>query len=80
MADKSRLPDFIAVGPQRTGTTWLHKVLQGHTGLPRGIKETDFFLKNYSRGIDWYLEFFRGYPAELPIGEIDPNYFGTEEA
>ena len=49
MTDASRLPDFLAVGPQRTGTTWLHEVMKPHLGLPRGIKETDFFLKNYSR-------------------------------
>ncbi len=80
MTDASRLPDFLAVGPQRTGTTWLHEVMKPHLGLPRGIKETDFFLKNYSRGMDWYLEFFRGYPPTLPLGEIDPNYFGEEVA
>lgn len=80
MAKASRLPDFIAVGPQRTGTTWLHQVLQGQVGLPRGIKETDFFLKNYSMGVDWYLEFFRDYPPGLPIGEIDPNYFSSDRA
>ncbi|MGH7812454.1 MAG: sulfotransferase family protein [Candidatus Binataceae bacterium] len=80
MAENPRLPNFIAAGPQRTGTTWLHKALQGHAALPRGTKETDFFLKNYSRGIGWYLEFFRGYPPELPVGEIDPNYFGSDDA
>ncbi len=80
MGKDSRLPDFIAVGPQRTGTTWLHEVLRGHVGLPHGTKETDFFLKNYSLGIGWYEDFFRGYPRELPVGEIDPNYFSSEEA
>ncbi len=80
MAEDFRLPDFIAVGPQRTGTTWLHEVLQGHVGLPRGTKETDFFTKNYSRGIEWYRKFFRGYAKEVPVGEIDPNYFSSEQA
>lgn len=80
MTDSPRLPDFIAVGPQRTGTTWLHEVMRPHLALPRGIKETDFFLKNYSMGMQWYLDFFRGYPPELPCGEVDPNYFGEEAA
>ncbi len=80
MTESLRWPDFIVVGPQRTGTTWLHEVMKPHLGLPRGIKETDFFLKNYSRGVAWYLEYFRGYPADLPIGEVDPNYFGEEIA
>ena len=80
MVEDSRLPGFIAVGPQRTGTTWLHEVLQGRVGLPHGTKETDFFVRNYSRGIGWYREFFRGYGSELPIGEIDPNYFSSAQA
>jgi hypothetical protein len=42
--------------------------------------KTDFFVKNYSRGIDWYREFFRGYAKEVPVGEIDPNYFSSEQA
>src|ERR1700736_2074405 len=80
MSESSRLPGFIAVGPQRTGTTWLHEVMKPHVGLPRGTKETDFFLKNYAREIEWYREYFRGYPTELPLGEVDPNYFGEEVA
>jgi hypothetical protein len=80
MTGAARLPDFIAVGPQRTGTTWMHQVMKDHVGLPRGTKETDFFLKNFSRGLPWYLDYFRGYPADLPIGEIDPNYFGEDLA
>src|SRR5580704_8422377 len=80
MSDASRLPDFFAVGPQRTGTTWLHEVMKPHLGLPRGIKETDFFLKNYSRGMRWYLECFEGYPPGLHLGEVDPNYFGEDIA
>jgi len=79
MTDASRLPDFIAVGPQRTGTTWLHYVMTPHLSLPVDIKETDFFLRNYSKGMKWYLSFFRSNPASIR-GEIDPNYFGEDLA
>ncbi|MGH7781264.1 MAG: sulfotransferase family protein [Candidatus Binataceae bacterium] len=79
MSEHRRLPDFIAVGPQRTGTTWLHQVLAGRVGLPE-TKETDFFLKNFDRGLDWYLAFFDACPSGAPIGEIDPNYFGAAAA
>ncbi len=78
-AKSPRLPDFIAVGPQRTGTTWLHQALGGHVGLP-SIKETDFFSKHYDKGLEWYHEFFRNCAAELPLAEIDPNYFGIRDA
>ncbi len=76
----SRLPDFIAVGPPRTGTTWLHRALGGHVGLPAGIKETQFFRWNYAMGLDWYRSFFRDCPAWLPVGEIAPTYFDSLEA
>ena len=75
-----RLPDFIAIGPPRTGTTWLYRALGGHVGLPRDTKETDFFSAHYAKGMQWYLEFFRNCAADLPIGEISPNYFAAPEA
>lgn len=76
----ARRPDFIAVGPQRTGTTWLDEVMRGHVGLPEGAKETDFFLRHYEKGLDWYLDYFRNCRSDRPLGEIDPNYFGAAEA
>jgi hypothetical protein len=75
-----RLPDFIAIGPPRTGTTWLYRALGGHVGLPHDTKETDFFSAHYAKGMEWYLEFFRDCAAGLPIGEISPNYFAAPEA
>ncbi len=75
-----RLPDFIAIGPPRTGTTWLYRALRGRVGLPRDTKETDFFSAHYAKGIQWYLEFFRDCAPGLPMGEISPNYFADPEA
>jgi hypothetical protein len=71
-----RLPDFIGIGPPRTATTWLHEVLTGHVGLPEGVKETDFFVWQYDKGLEWYAAHFRNCPAERPVGEFSPNYFG----
>ena len=75
-----RLPDFIAVGPPRTATTWLDQVMRGHVGLPAGVKETQFFIWRYSQGIEWYAAHFRDCPANLPTGEIAPTYFASAEA
>jgi len=75
-----RLPDFIAIGPPRTGTTWLYRALGGHVGLPRDTKETDFFSTYYAKGMEWYLDFFRDCALELPMGELSPNYFAAPEA
>lgn len=70
-----RLPDFIGVGPPRTATTWLHEALSGHVGLPAGIKETDFFVYQYDRGLAWYASHFRDCPPDRPAGEFSANYF-----
>lgn len=75
-----RLPDFIAVGPPRTATTWLHETLQGRVGLPRGIKETDFFSKHYDKGIDWYAAYFRECEASMKTGELCATYFASPQA
>ena len=79
-AKADRLPDFIAVGPPRTGTTWLGRALRGHVGLPEGIKETQFFVWNYAQGLDWYKAYFRNCLPGLPAGEIAPTYFDHAEA
>jgi hypothetical protein len=78
--DGVRLPDFIGIGPPRTGTTWLHQVLAGRVGMPRGIKELHFFDKQYARGFKWYANHFAQYPAQIKIGEITPDYFRSSEA
>ena len=80
MEAHGRAPDFLGVGQPRTGTSWLDTVLRGHAGLPRGIKEVDFFVKNYARGLDWYLDYFTDCDPRLPAGEICPSYFGSVAA
>jgi Sulfotransferase domain len=71
------LPTFFIVGPPRTGTSWLHEVLQTHTCLPR-VKETRFFDDRFHRGPAWYRT---NYPAsDLPMGEVGPTYFVSTEA
>ena len=76
--EQLRLPDFIGIGPQRTGTTWLHNALEGVAVLPRGTKETHFFSDRYHKGISWYADHFRHGAAGVPIGEFDPNFFRME--
>jgi Sulfotransferase family len=75
-----RLPDFLGVGPPRTATSWLDAVLRGHVGLPRDIKEVDFFVSNYGRGRAWYSSYFSDCDPHLPVGEICPTYFGSVAA
>ncbi len=72
-----RPPDFIAIGPPRTGTTWLHGVLYHRTWLPRAVKETHFFDRYYDKGLQWYLDCFRADEDGRPVGEITPAYFAS---
>ena len=73
-----RLPEFIGVGPGRTGTTWLHRVLEGHVDLPYGVKETQFFNTFYEKGIDWYLHHFRYANGSRKIAEICPYFIDPD--
>lgn len=79
-SDPRRLPNFIGVGPPRTATTWLYEVMQGHAGFSDFRKETDFFTRYYDRGFDWYLQYFAGCGADLPMGEMSPLYFASDDA
>src|SRR5665213_2202656 len=75
-----RLPDFLAIGPPRTATTWLERILRGRVGLPSRVKETQFFIWRYRLGLGWYAAHFRECPPNLPIGEFAPTYFDSPEA
>ncbi len=70
-----RLPEIIGAGPGRTGTTWLHRVLEGRVDLPYGVKETQFFNTFYDKGIDWYAHHFRYATGDRKIAEICPYFF-----
>ncbi len=74
------LPKFISIGPQRTATTWLYECLKSHVIFPKGVKETQFFDKHYSKGIKWYAEHFPPGDASPLAGEIAPTYFHSDEA
>ena len=75
MPQDAHLPNFLGVGPPRTGTTWLDAMMRGRVGLPRGSKETLFFSFRYSKGLDWYAWHFLNCPTAAPIGEFCPSYF-----
>lgn len=52
-------PDFVIVGAQKSGTTFLQSALsQSENVLPSAIKEVHYFDVNYSKGDDWYRSFF----------------------
>ncbi|XP_053259533.1 LOW QUALITY PROTEIN: bifunctional heparan sulfate N-deacetylase/N-sulfotransferase 3-like [Podarcis raffonei] len=84
-----RLPKFLVIGPQKTGTTALYLFLIMHPSIisnspsPKTFEEVQFFNRNnYHRGIDWYMEFFPA-PSNITtdfLFEKSANYFHSEEA
>ena len=83
VTNQMTLPDFLGIGVQRGGTTWLHTLLASHPDvfMPSRRKEIRFFEKYYDRGLGWYSEFFCP-PAEASrykaIGEISTQYYDDE--
>jgi hypothetical protein len=75
----SLLPSFFIVGPPRTGTSWLHKILSSRTELPRITKETRFFDAHFQRGLLWYRAHFKKNASRV-VGEVAPTYFASDEA
>jgi hypothetical protein len=71
---------FYFVGPQRTGTTWIYEVLRLHNELclPKDVKETMFFDRYYSKGLNWYKQYFQHRKKDQLLGEIAPTYFDNE--
>src|SRR5437762_1657829 len=54
-----RLPDYIIVGAQKSGTTSLWAYLNEHPYVqPVLNKETNYFDSNYNRGPAWYRSHF----------------------
>lgn len=65
------LPNFLIVGPQKTGTTALYTFLSMHPNIgsnlpsPSTYEEIQFFNgNNYYKGLDWYMNFF---PAQTNV-------------
>jgi Sulfotransferase family len=74
-AQRSWCPEFFAIGPARTASTWLHNVLAPHVNLPLTVKETRFLDNLYRRGWRWYRAQFGSSLHDAPFGEIAPTYF-----
>lgn len=73
-----KMPDFIIIGAQKSGTTTLFSLLKKHENIyipPQ--KEVQFFSDDslYERGIDWYYqENFSGLKLDELAGDISPQY------
>jgi hypothetical protein len=73
------LPDFIIIGTQKGGTTYLYDELVKQPGFAAArTKEIHFFDSYYHRGASWYQAFFprkgANGSAAILTGEASPSY------
>jgi hypothetical protein len=75
------LPNFLILGAQKAGTTWLAKCLGEHPDVfvPE-IKEIYYFTHNYGKGLKWYESFFADWSGEKAVGEGTVSYIKRREA
>jgi hypothetical protein len=67
--------DFVGIGAQKAGTTWLFENLSRHPGIRfPGGKEVHFWDVHFANGIDWYKNLFSSNLAKVLSGEITPAY------
>ncbi|XP_014676242.1 PREDICTED: bifunctional heparan sulfate N-deacetylase/N-sulfotransferase-like isoform X2 [Priapulus caudatus] len=84
----NRLPNFLVIGPQKTGTTALYTFLSMHPSIMSNsnsdstFEEVQFFNgNNYYRGLDWYMNFFPKPAADagpIYLFEKSATYFESE--
>lgn len=75
-------PNFLFVGPDKAGSSWLFRVLAAHPEVFLSpAKDIYFFDRYYDRGEDWYLSRFRdAQPQHKVVGEICHDYLYSREA
>lgn len=75
-------PDFIGVGVQKAGTTWLYKMLEAHPDIGMIFsdeKDTRFFTCFYDRGYAWYERHYEKITEKVK-GEFSTSYFYSQDA
>lgn len=65
--------NFLGIGAQKSGTSWLYKALSEHPKIEfPGGKEVHFWDQRHGRGVKWYTQLFSN---EAYInGDITPAY------
>ena len=70
-------PNFLGIGSVRSGSTWLHALLNSHPDFyfPSKRKEIQFFTRHYNKGENWYRNHFKfSEVAPKFQGEFTPGY------
>lgn len=76
------LPNFLYIGPDKAGSSWLHEVLLRHPQvfMPEA-KDLYFFDRYWDRGLPWYLAHFApAGPQHDVVGEVCQDYLFHPDA
>ncbi len=75
-------PDFLGLGAQKSGTSWIYSCLYDHPQVCIPVKDLHFFSRerNWSRGFTWYEEQFARCGADTLAGEFSTSYLADPEA
>ena len=73
MQPRKEGPDFVGVGVQKSGSTWLADLFAQHPGVLIAKKEIDFFVRYFRKGYGWYHTWFRNKDSRM-AGDFTPNY------
>lgn len=69
------MPDFLIIGTQKAGTTWLMRKLGAHPNVFMAPRQIHYFDREYFRGSDWYgAQFVASAKGQL-VGEKTTEYF-----
>lgn len=69
-------PNFLFIGADKSGSTWLYEILRAHPEcyVPT-IKDIYYFDRQYDRGLNWYLSFFKhAETTHKAVGELSHDY------
>jgi len=85
------LPNFLVIGAEKAGTTWLYDRLRRHPNIfIPAVKELHYFNRKGSnaersgngeaKDLKWYTSHFREAGQEEAVGEVTPMYLCDEAA
>ena len=73
--------DFIGIGAQKSGTSWVYACLYEHPEICAPIKEIHFFSRpRFEKGIAWYESHFKKCSTQSKKGEFSTSYLYAVEA
>ena len=76
-----RLPNFLYIGPDKAGSTWLHEVLVNHPEIYlTPAKDLYYFDRYYGRGVEWYQRYFAEAEDEQVVGEVCQDYLSCPDS